>query len=516
MGTFYFSGGGSSYDDGTWSVSRYSYYKRTNSTLFFGGIPNYNYKSWIRFTDITIPKGAYITSAKLKVTSNANISGSVNLDVFFNDVANVVSGPSTGPAGEALVLGDPILWVMPTVVQQVAYYSSDLKEELQKIVNKTEWASGNSVMLVVANHDAVLNARLLYSFNDSTPSRRPVLEVSFCEHPFILDANLTGAIASFNTESEDPISVDGYLEGASANFSMNVYPPFKDVDVEWNVCAGVFEDIPIENYWSMGVWLDISTEFYTNRPDFYNFQNIPAVFYIVNAEVFEDIPVVFSIMLEPQSYVVYVLQKLYCVTTEVGTLHGDMELKDWNVLPNTTWYVKTSGYDVTLYESQEDMLAGTNPVATGVADSDTLEVILTYVPSDEYETAETVGYYYEDLSCHVSLSVYKGGSRFFKVKPLTDLSEIRHPIYNNSNIAISKGQAELDLHTYTVLGKELSLAVHVPTMEPGEIVKHTSTRRNNEIISQILSLTITGRTDTSGESSLVNEIAVANYTELSR
>jgi hypothetical protein len=151
-----------------------------------------------------------------------------------------------------------------------------------------------------------------------------------------------------------------------------------------------------------------------------------------------------------------------------------------------------------------------NAIASGTADSATLNVVLSTI--DEYDELE---YYYQDLLYHLTLSDYLPDvDVFFTVKPLTDMAEIRDPIYSNSNIVLSKGEAELNLHTYTVLGKDLLLATHIPEIEPGDFIGYVSKIRNSHKKSQVLSFTISGSQEDIGTASLINDIQIAEYREL--
>lgn len=288
---------------------------------------------------------------------------------------------------------------------------------------------------------------------------------------------------------------------------------FSDIKIELSLARKTFDDISILSEWQKMVWNMFRTQFFVNRSGSYDFQNIPVLFNIIIGAVLEDIPVLFSIIRQPQSLATYIMQKLYCVCSEIGAQHDDLLLQSWNVSPNKTWYVDVTNAIVTLYDTQADMLNGVNPVATGEADEYTLDVVLSYV--DEYEG--DVAFYYSDLLVHLYLSEIISGTRQFKVNPLTDIAELRHPIYNNSNIIISKGEAELNLHTYMVLKKGLVLGTHLPELEPGDVISLTSTRRGTtEKKSQVLSETISGSISGSGEASLVNTIQIADYKELSR
>ena len=288
---------------------------------------------------------------------------------------------------------------------------------------------------------------------------------------------------------------------------------YEDIHVEFALSRNAYEDMGIQfdlvrDYMNM-----FRLEFHIDRWDTYNFTNMGVVFEVLQGLVYENIGMIFSVIKAPQSFMSYIFQKLYCVTSEVGTAHEDVQLLDWNVKPNKLWFVRTEGLSVELYNSQVDLDAQTNAVASGTADSDTFTVLLT--DSDEYDET-TLELYYQDYPFHFSLSENNTGVRKFKVKPLTDLSEIRHPIYNNSNIALSRGEAELNLHTYAVLGREIVLGTHLPELEVGDAVELTSVRRNKTEISQVLSQTISGEVSDNGESSLITSIQVANYLELTR
>jgi len=167
---------------------------------------------------------------------------------------------------------------------------------------------------------------------------------------------------------------------------------------------------------------------------------------------------------------------------------------------------------IILYLTLADLLAQTNPVASGEVNAD-LQVVCTKA------TGGDMGYYYQDLPYHFSLSedIASAGYRRFKIRPLTDISEIRHPIYKNTTIILTKGIAEVNLQTYAILGRELVLGSHLPEIEPGDVICLTSSRRDVSVEkSQVLSETINGSVDSNGQASLITAIRTTKYTELYR
>ncbi len=352
----------------------------------------------------------------------------------------------------------------------------------------------------------------IYNLN-STPGNDVWLDHISIEGPSSVEISsvLTGVTSNINLSFIGPTSVEisSVLTGVTSDIEIFNEVVLENINVQFSLLAITYEDIPVISEWIKGMWEMICTQFIIEKSDFYNFYYIPVLFQVMSSDVMETIPIIFSIIKKPQSFDSYVMQKLYCVTTNYSG--DDLNLLDWNVSPNQIWYVAVEAKHVVLYETRADMEANVNPVAEGTANDD-LEVYLSYV--DEYEGDVTL--YYQDVTYHLTLSGTVAGVRYFKVKPLTDLSEIRDPIYNNSNIVLSRGEAELNIHTYTILGKDITLATHIPEMEVGEKIKFTSVRRKKTKIGQILSHTIEGTLGRDGETSLINTVKTAEYMELSR
>lgn len=330
-----------------------------------------------------------------------------------------------------------------------------------------------------------------------------------------VNGTLVGAYSGSDIEleaSDLAVKLDADLTGITGSFALDSLEHFDKMEVLFDLKANAFEDIPI----TLELWREFMygahVQFYACKPGTYNYENMACLFQIQSGIQYEDMPAMFSIIKTPQAFEAYVLQKTYNVTTELFIQYGDVEIQDWNVKPNQTWYIMVDGYSVSLYSTLADLQANTNVVATGTADSATLRAVLAYASS-----GEELDYYYQDVAYHLTLSAYSSiGKHYFKLKPMTDLSEIRHPIYNNPSLVEMRGEAELDLHTYAVLKREVTLGVHFPEMEPGEIIYDSSTRRGKSRTAQILSHTINGSIDSDGSAYLVNTVRLANYMELKR
>ena len=149
------------------------------------------------------------------------------------------------------------------------------------------------------------------------------------ENNVVLSTSLQGVLGNFLLNQPSSYAVlESTLEGISSNILLFSETGFDRIKVTFSLARETFDDISVINEWQKMAWDIINTEFFVNRPGTYNFQSIPVEFSVLMGSVFEDIHIIFSAVLQTSSFPTYVLQKLYCVTSEVGTVHDDLELKN--------------------------------------------------------------------------------------------------------------------------------------------------------------------------------------------
>lgn len=145
----------SPHDVGYW-VAHYAYIDTASypSAVWAGTYGGWPSHTWCRFQSVNIPKGAEIISASLSLTPFTNESGTPCNLLCYTNTADNPSYPVTVGAAEALALSSSVQW------NGVPYYTAtrvntpSLVTPLQEIVNRLNWASGNSVMFVIRNNPA--------------------------------------------------------------------------------------------------------------------------------------------------------------------------------------------------------------------------------------------------------------------------------------------------------------------------------------------------------------------------
>lgn len=190
-----------------------------------------------------------------------------------------------------------------------------------------------------------------------------------------------------------------------------------------------------------------------------------------------------------------------------------LSIVNWNIAENRLWFVRLSdtgtNISVGLYLTAEDAQGQTNLQASGVSSGygGALEVTLTAEP-----WAALVSCFQEGYAWHVMVSGANGdGTKIFKVKEFVELDEIAHPIYRDSELIGARALAEINAHTHARIIKTLALGIHLPALEPGDIVRIQSARRSIDAYGQVFEHRITGTKD-----SLTSEIEAISFLELKR
>lgn len=145
-------------DDGYWYTG--DYFAMNTTYLIIGQVGGGTYDSFIRFRNITIPKGATIVSAIVRFVSyeNAAVAGAKS-KCYFNDVDDAVA-PTSHTQADALALTAAVDWGVTTQWQIGSTYDTpDLTAILQTIVDRAGWVSGNDVTVVIKNDDSAAGAK---------------------------------------------------------------------------------------------------------------------------------------------------------------------------------------------------------------------------------------------------------------------------------------------------------------------------------------------------------------------
>lgn len=196
-----------------------------------------------------------------------------------------------------------------------------------------------------------------------------------------------------------------------------------------------------------------------------------------------------------------------------------LSIVNWNVDENSVWYVRLvdtgSAVSVELYLTEADAEVQDNLQASGESDGYGSELEITLTNEDDAETP--VSFLQDEYDWHIVVAGQNGDSTVIrKVNEFVELDEISHSIYRNSTLITSRATAEINVHTHAVIIRDISLGVHLPELEVGDITRLNSSRRGVYDLSQVVEHEIVGEINESGDQSLVSNIETRKYLEFKR
>lgn len=165
------------------------YWSRLPETIVAGAFSSflYQYGGGMRFTNVTIPKGATIISACLIFRcSNSRSGGVANTRISAEKEDNPATFADDAAAFDARWANRTVARVdwdsIPAWVKDTDYNSPEIKTVIQEIVDRAGWVSGNSMVLFWEDFEDRSDKndclRIAYSYDGST-TYAPILYVIY-------------------------------------------------------------------------------------------------------------------------------------------------------------------------------------------------------------------------------------------------------------------------------------------------------------------------------------------------
>lgn len=129
-------------------------FTNTASTFNIGRYYGYNCFLFLRFTNIIIPRGNIINSAKLQVKSNSTLSTDCSniIRIRTENVDNATS-PTSMPIINTPTIAS-VNWNPESWSGASWYDSPDIKTIIQEVINRSGWVSGNSIRIDIDNYNS--------------------------------------------------------------------------------------------------------------------------------------------------------------------------------------------------------------------------------------------------------------------------------------------------------------------------------------------------------------------------
>jgi hypothetical protein len=134
----------------------------------------------LRFNNITIPRGATITNAYLRVYSSQNQWLTINLEIAAEATAN--SGPfdfSNLPSTKNLTTGVVKHSSNSNWSGNTWYNLDDIKNVIQEVVSRGDWNSGNSISIILKGTSTNSWGRKFIQSYDTSTANAPQLVITY-------------------------------------------------------------------------------------------------------------------------------------------------------------------------------------------------------------------------------------------------------------------------------------------------------------------------------------------------
>jgi type IV pilus assembly protein PilY1 len=142
----------------------------TGYTVF--GFSSVSWDNGFRFTNVTIPQGATISSAKMTFKAINTISDTdCNVRIACVDADNYggFSDTSGNRPSDVTITTDYTDWTVPVQTAQDVYDTADFTSAVQEVINRASWSSGNALSIVIKDNGSDAGAsRNMFTYENTT------------------------------------------------------------------------------------------------------------------------------------------------------------------------------------------------------------------------------------------------------------------------------------------------------------------------------------------------------------
>jgi hypothetical protein len=154
-----------------------------------------------RFANVTIPQGATISNAYLRVQAYLGGTGSSSFSIVGEDYDLTSSYEYLPYIGQRTVTSSQVSWLVSTPwTEDDVYTSPDIAGIVQEIVDRTGWSSGNPMAIQLRNTASSGGYQLIYSFESA-----PIWEATAAQLIVMYDGDAP----------PDGVKQENYIPGAT-------------------------------------------------------------------------------------------------------------------------------------------------------------------------------------------------------------------------------------------------------------------------------------------------------------
>ena len=160
---------------------RYNFIYPTDNYGYIGDQAAYPVNgTYIRFTNVQVPKGALIASAKINLRAYASRADEISVKIVAvaadnPDAPATASDIHYATKTDSYIEWSPSNWTANTWVE-----TPDISNVIQEIVSREGWESGNAILIHIANNGTVYQAyQAIHMIESSGGLWKAKLDISY-------------------------------------------------------------------------------------------------------------------------------------------------------------------------------------------------------------------------------------------------------------------------------------------------------------------------------------------------
>ena len=130
-----------------------------------------------RFTSVTIPKGAVITSALLSVYVTGTANNPISIIGKVADTADAAMPASYAAFNSAAKTAGTAY--SKTWTANSGYNTVDITNEVQSLVNRSDWASGNAMVVYLLDNGSVSGKTVSIDMFEGNAAHAPMIDIVY-------------------------------------------------------------------------------------------------------------------------------------------------------------------------------------------------------------------------------------------------------------------------------------------------------------------------------------------------
>ena len=131
-----------------------------------------------RFTNVTVPKGAAILTAVIRIVCITDVADDPNVDIHAEDDDNAEDFLAAANVWGRSRTTASVAWTAVGIGSGSYVTSPEIKTVIQEVVNRPGWASGNALTILVKGKSDV-NRTFNVEAHDASPSLTAKLDITY-------------------------------------------------------------------------------------------------------------------------------------------------------------------------------------------------------------------------------------------------------------------------------------------------------------------------------------------------